>query len=122
MARYPHRPHHIGVSLPQAYLRRTPSRQSSQNTPSRHLGEALSTVPHQPKPGHISQTINARGFAYATCCTVQPLVATRCRGEGFRKVYCCPTAAKPSIILPGAFLFLQDLQEKKESRRADSNR
>jgi hypothetical protein len=26
--------------------------------------------------------------------------------------YCCPTAAKPSIILPGAFLFLQYLQVK----------
>src|SRR5215213_4892277 len=25
------------------------------------------------------------------------------------------TAAKPSIILPGAFLFLQDLQEKKRA-------
>jgi len=32
------------------------------------------------------------------------------------KIYCCPTAAKPSIILPGAFLFLQDLQA---IRRAD---
>ena len=30
--------------------------------------------------------------------------------------YCCPTAAKPPIILLGACLFLQDLQEK---RRAD---
>jgi hypothetical protein len=30
--------------------------------------------------------------------------------------YCCPIAAKPSITLLGAVLFLQDLQEK---RRAD---
>ena len=94
MAQNPHRPPYIGISLPQADLRRIPSRRSSQNSPSRHLGEALSTVPHQPKPGHIGQTINARGFAYATCCTLQPLVASRCRGQGFRIVYCCPTAAK----------------------------
>jgi hypothetical protein len=72
-------------------------------------------VPHTPKPGHISKTLNARGFAYATCCTLQPLVASRCRGQGFRIVYCCPTAANPSIIPLGLFCFLQDLQEKQRA-------
>jgi hypothetical protein len=32
--------------------------------------------------------------------------------DRIRRSYCCPTAAKPSIILPEAFLFLWDLQEK----------
>jgi hypothetical protein len=40
---------------------------------SRHSGEASSTVAHPPKLGHIGQTVNARGFAYATCCTLRPL-------------------------------------------------
>jgi hypothetical protein len=31
------------------------------------------------------------------------------------KVYCCPTAAKPSIIPLGPFIFLQDLQEKQRA-------
>src|SRR5215207_5118711 len=38
----PSSPPHVGISLPQADLRRIPSRRSSQNSPSRHLGEALS--------------------------------------------------------------------------------
>src|SRR5918912_474875 len=97
MAQNPHRPPYIGISLPQAVLRRILSRRSSQNSTSRHLGEALSTVPHQPRPGHVGQTIDARGFAYATCCTPQPLVARRCRGQGFRIVYLCPTAAKTPV-------------------------
>jgi hypothetical protein len=41
---------------------------SSENVPSRHSGEGFSTVPHPPKLGHIGQTVNARGFTYATCC------------------------------------------------------
>jgi hypothetical protein len=43
---------------------------TSENSSSRHLGEAFSTVPHPPKPGQIGQTVNARGFSYATCCTL----------------------------------------------------
>src|SRR5215208_7248645 len=64
-------------------LPRTPSTRSSQNSASRHLGEALSTVPHPPKPGYIGQTVNARGVSYSTCYTLQPLVARQCRGRGF---------------------------------------
>jgi hypothetical protein len=44
------------------------------------LGEGFSTVPYPPKPGHIGQTVKARGFAYATCCTLQPLQARQCLG------------------------------------------
>src|SRR5215211_5219996 len=64
-------------------LPRTPSTRSSENSTSRHLGEAFSTVPHPPKPGHIAQRVNARGFAYATCCTLQLLVARQRRGRSF---------------------------------------
>jgi hypothetical protein len=41
----------------------------------RLLDQASSTLRHLPKPGHIGQTVNARGFAYATCSTLQPLLA-----------------------------------------------
>jgi hypothetical protein len=34
MARYPHRPHHIGVSLPQGVFPRTPPKRTSENSPS----------------------------------------------------------------------------------------
>src|SRR5215208_3552737 len=44
---------------------------------------APARVPQQPKPRHIGQMVNARGVAYATCCTLQPLVARQCRGGGF---------------------------------------
>jgi hypothetical protein len=46
-------------------------------------GEVLSTAPHPPKPGHISQRVNARDFAYSTCCTLQPRLARQCRGLSF---------------------------------------
>jgi hypothetical protein len=62
-------------------LPRTPLGRSSQHSTSRHSGEALSTVPHPQKPRHIGQTVNARGFSYSTCCTLQPLVARQCRGR-----------------------------------------
>src|SRR5215208_5805140 len=62
---------------------RTPFGRSSQGSTSRHSGEAFSTVGHPPKLGHIGQTVDARGFAYANRCTLQPLVARRCRGRGF---------------------------------------
>jgi putative transposase len=39
---------------------------TSENLASRRSGEASSTVAHPPKLGHIGQTVNARGFAYAT--------------------------------------------------------
>jgi hypothetical protein len=42
---------------------RTLFSRTSRNAASRHLDQALSTVGHPPKPGHISQTLNARGFA-----------------------------------------------------------
>jgi hypothetical protein len=96
-------------------LPRTPLGRSSQHSTSRHSGEALSTVPHPPKLGHIGQTVNARGFANATCCTLQPLVARQCPGGDFGIVYCCPTAAKPSIIPLGPSIFLWDLQEKQSA-------
>ena len=59
---------------------RTPFSRTSRNAASRHLGEVLSTAPHPPKPGHIAQTLNAREFACANRCTLQPLVARQCRG------------------------------------------
>jgi hypothetical protein len=62
-------------------LPRTPLGRSSQHSTSRHSGEALSTVPHPQKPRHIGQMVNARGFSYSTCCTLQPLVARQCRGR-----------------------------------------
>jgi hypothetical protein len=55
-------------------------RRSSQYSASRHSGEAFSTVQHPPKLGHIGQPVNARGFAYATCCALQPHVARQFRG------------------------------------------
>src|SRR5829696_3853211 len=61
-----------------AELLRTPFWRRSHNAASRLLDQASSTLPHPPKPGDIAQTLNARGFAYATCCTLQPLLA---RGE-----------------------------------------
>ena len=38
------------------------------------------------------------------------------------KIYCCPTAANPPPSVLGVLNFLRDLQVKKKSRRADSNR
>jgi hypothetical protein len=67
---------------------RTPLWRSSQYSTSRHSGEAFSTVGHPPKLGHIGQTVNGTGFAYATCCTLQQLVARQCKGGGFGIVYC----------------------------------
>src|SRR5215217_8956567 len=67
----------LGI-LPSGCLRtpfQTVSWRSSHNAASRLLYQASSTLRHQPKPGHISQMVNARGFAYATCYTLQPLLA-----------------------------------------------
>ena len=36
---------------------------------------ASSTVARPPKHRHIDQTVKARGFAYATCCTLRPHIA-----------------------------------------------
>ena len=57
-----------------------------------------------------------RGFAYATCCSQQQLVARQGRGRGFGIVYCLRTADKAPDTNTEVFIFLQDLQEK---RRAD---
>src|SRR5215216_4183910 len=89
---------------------------TSENSTSRHLGEAFSTVPHPPKPGHIAQRVNAIGFAYATCCTLQLLVARQCRGRSYGIVYCLRTADKALDTNIVVFSFLLDLQE---NQRAD---
>src|SRR5215213_1067959 len=67
----------LGI-LPSGCLRtpfQTVSWRSSHNAASRLLDQASSTLRHPPKPGDIAQTLNARGFAYATCYTLQPLLA-----------------------------------------------
>jgi hypothetical protein len=38
-------------------------------------------VPHPPKPRHIAQMVNARGFAYAARCALQPLGECQCKDE-----------------------------------------
>src|SRR5215217_3643045 len=88
---------------------------TSENSTSRHLGEAFSTVPHPPKPGHIAQRVNAIGFAYATCCTLQPLVARQCRGRSYGIVYCLRTADKALDTNIVVFSFLRVLQAKKRA-------
>jgi hypothetical protein len=64
-------------------LRRTPPPRTSVNKVKRKGRGcyAPALVPKQPKPRHIAQTVNARGSAYATRCTLQPLVARKCRGD-----------------------------------------
>ena len=64
---------------------------------------------------HIGQTVNARGFVYATCCSLHTLVAHQAKRRGFGIVYCCPTAAKPSERTSGPIYFLWDLQAKKSA-------
>jgi hypothetical protein len=71
-----------------AGIMRTGAIRASENPSSRHSGEAFSTVPHPLKPGHIGQTVNARGFAYASCYALQPLVVRQFKGRTFRIVYC----------------------------------
>src|SRR5919112_511528 len=61
---------------------------------------AFSAVQHLPKLRHIRQTLNTRGFAYATCCALQPLVARQCKRQSYGRVHCYPTAAKPPNNLP----------------------
>jgi hypothetical protein len=104
-------------------LPRIRSRRSSQNAPSRHSGEAFSTVGHPPKLGHIGQLVNATGFAYATCCTLQQLVARQCKGGGFGIVYCLRTADKALDTTIVDLSFLRVLQEKlradERTRTAD---
>jgi hypothetical protein len=88
-------------------------RGSSQSAASQHLDQTFSMVPHPPKPGHITQTVIARGFAYATCRTLQPLVARQCRGPGLGRVYCLRTADKALDTNIVGSSFLRDLQVKK---------
>jgi hypothetical protein len=87
-------------------------RRSSQYSTSRHSGEAFSTVGHPPKLGHIGQPVNARGFAYATCCALQPHVARQFRGRGFGIESTADNAPDANI---GDFLFLRVLQVKKRA-------
>ena len=56
--------------------------------PTWHSGEAFPTVAHLPKLGHIGKSVNARGFTYATCCALQPLVERQRKGRWFGIVYC----------------------------------
>jgi hypothetical protein len=79
-------------------LLRTPLRRSSHNAASRLLDQASSTLRHPPKPEHIGQTVNARGFAYATCYTLQSLLA---RGSSTADVL----LTKPSARTSGASRF-----------------
>src|SRR5215211_3958060 len=72
------------------------------------------TTPAQTR-AHRSDGKYHRGFAYTTCCSPQPLVARQCQGRSFGIVYCCPNAAKPSIIPLGPYIFLWDLQEKQRA-------
>jgi hypothetical protein len=60
---------------------------TSENYNSRHSDEAISTVAHLPKLGHIGQAVNARAYACANCRAPQTFVARRCKGRSFRKVY-----------------------------------
>ena|SRR5215208_102251 len=90
---------------------------TSENSTSRHLGEAFSTVPHPPKPGHIAQRVNAIGFAYATCCTLQLLVARQRRGRSFGiESTADALLTKPSTLTLWFSRFLRVLQE---NQRAD---
>src|SRR5215216_3428300 len=98
--------------FPEDELLRTPFSRTSENAASRHLGEVLSTAPHPPKPGHIGQTVNARGFSYATCCTLQPFVARQCRVRGFGIESTADKALDTHIVV---FSFLRVLQEKKRA-------
>jgi hypothetical protein len=63
-------------------------RNFGERPPSRHSSEAFSTVPHLPKLGHIGQTVNARGSAYATCRALHKLVSRQGRRRGFGIAYC----------------------------------
>ena len=72
-------------------------------------------VVHRPKLGHIGQTVNATGLAYATCGALQQLVARQCRGRRFGIVYCLRTADKAPDTHTEAFIFLRDLQVKKRA-------
>src|SRR5215216_3977938 len=98
--------------FPEDELLRTPFSRTSENAASRHLGEVLSTAPHPPKPGHIAQTLNARGFSYATCCTLQPLVARQCRVRGFRIESTADKA--PNTNIGGALCFYGFCRQNRE--------
>jgi hypothetical protein len=63
--------------------------------------------------GHIGQTVNARGFVYATCCALHTLVAHQAKGRGIGIDYCWRTADKTADTNIGSFLFLRVLQAKK---------
>src|SRR5215211_9302867 len=73
------------------------------------------TAPAQTR-AHRSDGKCHRGFAYATCCSPQPLVACQCQGRSFGIVYCLRTADKALDTNIVVFSFLRDLQE---NQRAD---
>src|SRR5215208_8226372 len=60
---------------------------SPENVPSRHSGEPFSTVSHPPKPWHIGQTVNVRGFTYA----LYTLEARQGKGRGYGLVLLLPS-------------------------------
>ena len=76
-------------TLPHKQLPRPPSTRTSQNSVNAKFAvisvSALgrTTAPHPPRLGHIGQTVNARGFAYAACCALQPLGERQYKGRGF---------------------------------------
>ena len=71
---------------------------------------------HPPKLGHIGQLVNATGFAYATCCTLQPLVARQFRGRGFGIESTADVLlAKPPTRTSGASYFHGICREKGET-------
>jgi hypothetical protein len=73
-------------------------------------------VPYQPNLGHIGQTLNARGCAYATCCALQTLVARQCKGRGFLgKSTADVLLTKPPARTSGGLSFLRILQAKKRA-------
>jgi hypothetical protein len=84
---------------------------------------APALVPQPPKPKHIAQTVSARGSAYATRCTLQPLVVRQCRGDVAlgQESTADVLLTKPSMSCRRLSVFT-GFAGKKESRRADSNR
>jgi hypothetical protein len=72
-------------------------------------------VGHPPKLGHIAQTVNARGYAYANRFTLQPLVARQFRGRGFGIESTADVLlTKPPTRTSGASYFHEICRENEE--------
>jgi hypothetical protein len=70
------------------------------------LGPSFFDATAPAETGHIGQTVNARGFSYATCSTLQPLVARQFRGRGFGIESTADVLlTKPSTRTSSAFRF-----------------